>query len=193
MQDLTPPPAALAPPSPWLLRWQRHFAPGQTALDLACGSGRHVRWLRAQGLQVCAVDRDALALEGLRDCGAERIEADLEGAPWPLGDRHFDLVLVTNYLWRPLLPRIVEAVAPGGWLIYETFAEGHQRIGRPSRPDFLLRPGELLAAAAGLRIVAYEDGFVDGDGAAVNPRQIQRVAAVRERTPGDLQARYHLT
>lgn len=188
MQDLTLP----AAPSPWLLRWQRHFSAGQTALDLACGSGRHVRWLRERGLQVCAVDRDAQALAGLRDSGAELIEADLEGAPWPLGERQFDLVLVTNYLWRPLLPRIVQAVAPGGWLVYETFADGHQLLGRPSRPDFLLRHGELLQAAEGLRIVAYEDGFADGDGASVNPRQIQRVAAVRERTPGDPQARYHL-
>ncbi len=188
MQDLTP----TAAPSPWLLRWQRHFGTGQTALDLACGSGRHVRWLRGRGLQVCAVDRDAQALAALQDSGAELLVADLEGAPWPLADRRFDLVLVTNYLWRPLLPRLVEAVAPGGWLVYETFADGHQLLGRPSRPDFLLRHGELLEAARGLRIVAYEDGFADGDGAGVNPRQIQRVAAVRERTPGDPQARYHL-
>lgn len=194
MQDLTPSAGAprLAPPSDWLLRWARHFRPGQSALDLACGSGRHVRWLRAHGLQVCAVDRDAQALAGLADCGAERIVADLEGAPWPLGERRFDLVLVTNYLWRPLLPRLVEAVAPGGWLVYETFADGHQLIGRPSRPDFLLQRGELLQAASGLRIVGYEDGFVDGDGGSVNPRQVQRVAAVRERTPGDPEARFHL-
>lgn len=192
MQCLTPTHAASSAPSAWLLRWQRHFGAGQTALDLACGSGRHVRWLTTRGLQVCAVDRDGAALAGLQDTGAERIEADLEGGPWPLGERRFDLVLVTNYLWRPLLPRLVEAVAPGGWLIYETFAEGHQLIGRPSRPDFLLRHGELLTATAGLRIVGYEDGFVDGDGGSVNPRQVQRVAAVRERTPGDQQARYHL-
>ena len=196
MQDLTPSAAPLMPtalPSPWLLRWQRHFTAGQTALDLACGSGRHVRWLRERGLQVCAVDRNAQALAGLADCGAELIEADLEAAPWPLGSRRFDLVLVTNYLWRPLLPRVVEAVAPGGWLLYETFADGQQLLGRPARPEFLLRHGELLQAAGDLRIVGYEDGFVDGDAHGVNPAQIQRVAAVRERTPGDLQARYHLS
>ncbi len=201
MQDLTPSALSLSPspspaptarPSPWLLRWQRHFSPGQTALDLACGSGRHVRWLRERGLQVCAVDRNAQALSGLADCGAELVQADLEGAPWPLGQRRFDLVLVTNYLWRPLLPHIVEAVAPGGWLVYETFAEGQQLLGRPSRPEFLLRHGELLQAARDLRIVAYEDGFVDGEAQGVNPAQIQRVAAVRERTPGDPQTRYPL-
>ena len=102
-------------------------------------------------------------------------------------------MLVTNYLWRPLLPRLVAAVAPGGWLVYETFADGHQLLGRPSRPEFLLRHGELLDAARGLRIVGYEDGFVDGDGRGVNPRQVQRVAAVRERTTDEPLARYHLT
>lgn len=174
--------SASNPPSPWLLRWQQDACrPGASALDLACGSGRHVRHLAGLGLRVTAVDRDAEALAPLAaEPGlAEVLAADLEAGPWPLDGRRFDLVLVSNYLWRPLLPHIVAAVAPGGWLIYETFADGQQSIGRPARPDFLLRPGELLPACQGLRIVGYEDGFSPGT-AGVNPRFVQRVAAVRE-------------
>ena len=90
----------------------------------------------------------------------EAVCADIENGPWPFAGRSFDGVIVTNYLWRALLPTIVASVAPGGVLIYETFAQGNETVGRPSRPDFLLRPGELLAACASLRIVAYEDGFL---------------------------------
>lgn len=170
-------------PSPWLLRWSRQLAPGAHVLDLACGSGRHLRPLAAQGFGLTGVDRDAQALAPLAGL-AETLVADLETGPWPLGERQFDLVLVTNYLWRPLLPRLVAAVAPGGWLVYETFAHGQQSLGRPSRPDFLLQPGELLGACQGLRIVAYEDGFLEqGPAGAVNPRYVQRVAAVREMAP----------
>lgn len=172
--------------SPWLARWPEAVRSGSTALDLACGSGRHLRPLVAAGMRVTGVDRDAAALAPLRDI-AEIIEADIEDGPWPLACRQFDLVLVTNYLWRPLLPAIVAAVAPGGWLLYETFAIGQERIGRPARPEFLLRPGELLDACQGLRIVAYEDGFEQ----AVNPRCVQRVAAVREPQDGVFQ-RYRL-
>jgi SAM-dependent methyltransferase len=179
-------------PSDWVLRWSQAWRDrdGATALDLACGSGRHLRLLAGDGVAVTGVDRDAAALEGLAGVSGrvELIEADLEQGPWPLAGRVFDVVIVTNYLWRPLLPRIVAAVAPGGWLIYETFTDGQQSIGRPARPEFLLRPGELLAAASGLRVVAYEDGFLDagetgpGDG-GVNGRYVQRVAAVREKPP----------
>ena len=175
-------------PSNWLLRWSQALRPGATALDLACGSGRHLRHLAALGLRVTGVDRDGAAtapLEGL----AEIITADLEAGPWPLEERRFDLVLVTNYLWRPLWPRIIEAVAPGGWLIYETFAEGQQSIGRPARPEFLLRPGELLERCQGLRIVGYEDGY---EASAVNPRYVQRVAAVREPQQDGVYQRYTL-
>jgi hypothetical protein len=106
----------------------------------------------------------------------EAIVADIERDPWPLAGRQFDAVIVTHYLWRPLLPVLVAAVGVGGVLLYETFASGNASVGRPSNPDFLLRPGELLAAAATLRIVAYEDGFL-GD----PDRFVQRLAAVRER------------
>ncbi|MDC8785975.1 class I SAM-dependent methyltransferase [Roseateles koreensis] len=186
---LHPTPAASLPPavSPWLLRWPQTLMPGARALDVACGSGRHVRWLAQAGLRVTGVDRDAAATAPLQPL-AEIITADLEGGPWPLADRQFDLVLVTNYLWRPLLPRILAAVAPGGWLIYETFALGQHVIGRPSRAEFLLRPGELLQICQGLRVVGYEDGFEPGAelppgdtkiAPPVNGRYVQRVAAVR--------------
>lgn len=182
--------AATGAPSAWLLRWSQALQPGASALDLACGSGRHLRHLAALGMRVTGVDRDARALEPLRGL-AEIIEADIEAGPWPLAGRQFDLVLVSNYLWRPLLPQIVDAVAPGGWLIYETFARGQHSIGRPANPDFLLAPGELLRACSGLRVVAFEDGFEPG-AEGVNPRFVQRVAAVREAPAAGIYQRYTL-
>ena len=164
--------------SDWVARWSALLPPGARVLDLACGSGRHLRWLAERGFAVTGVDRDEQALPALREL-AEIVVADLEGGPWPLEGRWFDAVVVTHYLWRPLLPRIVEALAPGGTLIYETFARGQETIGRPSRPEFLLEPGELLRACSGLRIVAYEDVFLEPP-----PRFVQRVCAVRERAPG---------
>jgi len=176
------------PPSPWITRFEsllRSCAADREVprgLDLACGHGRHVRWLAARGWRMTAVDRDGTALATLADLGdrVHAIEADIEGGPWPLEGRAFDAVVVTNYLWRPLLPRIVASVAPGGVLLYETFALGNETVGRPSRPDFLLAPGELLQACAGLRIVAFEDGFLN-----TPERFVQRVAAVRELQPGE--------
>jgi len=177
-------------PSPWLRRWPQALRPGATALDLACGSGRHVNLLAALGMEVTGVDRDAAALAPLRDLG-EIIEADIEAGPWPLDGRQFDLVLVTNYLWRPLLPHIVGAVAPGGWLVYETFADGQQSVGRPTRADFLLQPGELLQACTGLQVVGYENGWVEEAG-GVNGRYVQRVAAVRPALDGSPYPRHEL-
>jgi len=159
--------------SPWLLHWAHLIRPGGRVLDLAAGGGRHSRWLAANGFAVTAVDRDADAMGALADV-AETLVADLEGAPWPLADRRFDAVLVTNYLWRPLFPAIVAALAPGGVLVYETFSAGNETVGRPSRPDFLLGRGELLGVAANLHVVAYEDGFL-----ADPDRFVQRIAAVR--------------
>ncbi len=160
--------------SDWLLRWAHLIPAGGRVLDVAAGSGRHTRWLAAQGFAVTAVDRDSPAMAALVAV-AETIVADLEGQPWPLPGRRFDAVLVTHYLWRPLLPAIVESVDVGGLLLYETFAAGNETVGRPARPDFLLAPGELLAVAAGLHVVAFEDGFL-GD----PDRFVQRIAAVRE-------------
>lgn len=160
-------------PSAWVTRWAHLLPAGATILDVACGSGRHLRWLAKRGHRVTGVDRDEAAAGPLRTL-ADIVIADIEGAPWPLAGRRFDAVLVTNYLWRPLLPTILDAVADGGMLIHETFADGQQTVGRPSRADFLLQPGELLAACAGLRVVAYEDGFLDAP-----PRFVQRIVAVR--------------
>lgn len=164
-------------PSAWVARWAHLLQAHATVLDVACGSGRHLRWLAARGHRLTGVDRDEAAAGPLRAL-AEVVIADIEQGPWPFAGRRFDAVLVTNYLWRPLLPTIVDAVADGGVLIYETFADGQQTVGRPSRPDFLLQPGDLLAACAGLRVVAYEDGFLDAPA-----RFVQRIAAVRHPAP----------
>lgn len=161
-------------PSVWVRRFAGLIKPGGTVLDVACGSGRHLRWLAAQGLQVTGVDRDAAALAPLASL-AEVLVADIEGGPWPLAGRRFDAVVVTNYLWRPLWPALRASLADGGVLIHETFADGQQHIGKPSRPDFLLQPGELLQACAGLRVVAFEDGFEPQP-----PRFVQRIVAVAQ-------------
>lgn len=159
--------------SSWIRRWSHLIAPGAALLDVACGSGRHVRWFAARGCRVTGIDRDAAAVEPLRVLADIHV-ADIENKPWPLGAARFDAVVCTNYLWRPLLPTLIDAIAAGGVLLYETFAVDNETIGKPSNPDFLLRRGELLDAAAGLRVVAYEDGFEAGP-----DRFVQRLVAVR--------------
>ncbi len=144
-----------------------------------------MRWFASRGHPVTGVDRSADAIGSLAGVG-EVLQADIENGPWPFAGRTFDAVVVTNYLWRPLLGVIVQSVAPGGVLLYETFAAGNETVGKPSRPDFLLRTGELLQACANLRVVAYEDGFIEQP-----PRYIQRVAAVRP-VAGELAVRYEL-
>jgi len=171
------------PPSPWLQRWAHLLPAAGSALDLACGSGRHLRWLAARGLHATGIDRDAAALAASADLAqagsATLIAADVEHGPWPCPGQTFDAVVVTNYLWRPLWPQILASLAPGGVLLYETFADGNQTVGKPSRADFLLQPGELLTRCAGLRIVAYEDGFLDAP-----PRFVQRVVASKAAATG---------
>lgn len=167
-----------AAPSPWVARFADEIPAGGAVLDLACGSGRHTRLLLERGHPVTAVDRDVSGLYDLR--GEPRLtllRVDLEGAPWPLHGIHFAGVVVTNYLWRPLLNDIVSAVAPGGVLIYETFAVGQERFGRPSNPDFLLHPGELLDAVRGrLQLRACEHGLVEEG----RPAMRSRICARRE-------------
>jgi SAM-dependent methyltransferase len=162
-------------PSSWVVRWSGLITPDASVLDVAAGSGRHAIWLAARGCRVTAVDRDAESMKSLTG-HAEVVVADLESGPWPFADRRFDAIVVTNYLWRPLFATLVAALAEGGMLVYETFAAGQETIGRPSRPDFLLARGELLEALKGLRIVAFEDGFLTDP-----ERFVQRVVAVRER------------
>lgn len=177
--------AALAA-SNWVQRWTHLVPAGATVLDVACGSGRHLRWFAQRGCRVTGLDRDALAMQPLAGI-AELVVADIERGPWPWVARQFDAVVVTNYLWRERLPDIVASVAEGGVLIYETFSVGHETIGKPSNPMFLLRPGELLQATRGLRVVAFEDGCE-----STPPRFVQRIVAVREGPAASSAARYPL-
>ena len=146
-------------PSAWVVRWADRIAPGGRVLDVASGTGRHARWFAARGHGVDAVDRDAQALSTLRNViGVRTVCADIENGEWPCERGCYAGVVVANYLHRPLFPELLAALAPGGALIYETFARGQERYGRPSNPDFLLKPGELLEVVRGrLRVIAYED------------------------------------
>lgn len=178
------PHATLNPPSPWVARFAPLVPAEGTVLDLACGSGRHLRLFHARNHPVVGTDRD---LRGLGDLagtpGVELVEADLEtGTPVPvLTERRYAGIVVTNYLHRPLFPALLDALEPGGVLIYETFALGNARFGRPASPSFLLRNGELLEVARGrLQVVAYEHGEVASPKAAV----VQRICAVNDLTAG---------
>lgn len=180
---------ASAPPSDWVVRWAPLLPPRAQVLDVACGHGRHARWLAAAGHRVTAIDRDAALLEPLGGVG-DTLLADLEAHPWPLPGRRFDAVVVTNYLWRPLFPALMAAVKPGGLLIYETFAQAHAALGRPRRPEFLLREGELLdlvrAAPEGgaggsspsesWHVIGFEEGRLPARG-EVPEREVQRIVA----------------
>lgn len=167
-------------PSPWVQRFGPQIAAGGSVLDLACGSGRHARFLAGLGYRVEALDRDEAALAALD--GVDKVVtrcADVEGGPWPYHARHFDGIVVTNYLHRPLLPLLINAVGEGGVLIYETFMIGNERFGKPSNPHFLLRPGELLEIVRRrLHVVAFEEGEID----APRPAVVQRLCAVRGAT-----------
>jgi SAM-dependent methyltransferase len=172
-----------ANPAPWIMRFAPLVRTGAAVLDLACGQGRHVRFFLDRGHPVTAVDIDASGLADLEGrAGLEIVRADLEdGSPWPLSGRRFGAVVVVNYLWRPLFPVILESVGPRGVLLYETFAEGHEELGRPTDPDFLLRPGELLEVVGGeLQVVAYEHGRLEHPRPAIK----QRICALRDHSPG---------
>ena len=157
-------------PSEWVVRWAPLIAHG-TVLDVACGSGRHAKYFLSMNLNVVAVDREPQVIPGARF-----VQADLEGGkPWPFAGERFEGIVVTNYLHRPLFPRLLEALAPGGVLLYETFMLGNERFGRPSNPEFLLRPGELREAFGELT----EMGFEEGEVALPKPAMMQRLCAVR--------------
>lgn len=175
-----------AAPSPWVLRFLGLIPADGPVLDLACGGGRHTRLLLEHGFAVTAVD---LHMARLRDLGHNPqlriLETDLEAGPWPFADGSFAGILVTNYLHRPHFPQLVSALRPGGVLLMETFSQGHERLGRPRNPDFLLAPGELLHAFGGsLQVVAFEQGNEEKPRPAVR----QRLCAVRSETPVALPA-----
>ena len=168
-------------PSRWVRRYAPLILPGGRVLDLACGGGRHALLLAAMGFQVEAVDRDAEAVAelGTREPRITTRVADLEGGPWPYYGCVFDGIVVSNYLYRPLLPQIMNALDVNGVLIYETFMVGNERFGKPSSPAFLLQPGELLERLRGeWTVVAFEQGEV----AAPRPAVVQRVCALRGST-----------
>lgn len=163
-------------PSDWIRRFAPLVPAGAKVLDLACGAGRHTRLFVEQGCRVVAVDREPRMEEALRHHPrVEVLVADLETGIWPLGDARFDAIVVTNYLHRPLFPHLLAALAPRGLLLYETFALGNAAFGKPGNPDFLLAPRELLdTLAVELRVIAFEDGFVDRP----RPAMVQRLAAL---------------
>ena len=164
-------------PAAWVNRFAGLIRPGGVVLDLASGTGRHAIALLDRGYRVVAIDVDVSDLADLEGrAGLEIIAADLETEPWPVAGRRFDGIVVVNYLYRPLFPRLVDALAPGGVLIYQTFARGNERFGRPRNPDHLLRPGELLAAFGGpLQVAAFEQGVIE----VPRPAAVQRLCAVR--------------
>jgi SAM-dependent methyltransferase len=136
-----------------------------------------MKWLSDLGHQVTGIDRSPEALSEASAYGSV-VLADIENGPWPLiqdeKPQQFQALVVTNYLWRPLFPVMAESVAPGGFLIYETFTAGNETVGKPSRPDFLLKTGELLTSFPGLRTIAFEEGFLENP-----PRFVQRIVAQR--------------
>ena len=170
--------------SEWVRRWTHLLPSGATVLDVACGHGRHMKWFAQHGLSATGLDRSAAAIAAAGAFG-QVVLADIENKPWPLIENgiicQFDAVVVTNYLWRPLFAVMLQSLAPAGVLIYETFAQGNETVGKPSRPEFLLQPGELLRAFRDLHVIAFEDGFL-----ANPPRFVQRMAAVRVDPTTDL-------
>jgi SAM-dependent methyltransferase len=159
-------------PSAWVVRWAPLITQG-TILDVACGGGRHSRLFLDRSIQVVAVDREPQSIPGARF-----VQADLErGNAWPFPGERFSGIVVTNYLHRPLFPQLLASLAPDGVLIFETFMQGNERFGKPSNPEFLLRPGELLDAFRALRLRAFEQGRV----ARPKPAAIQRLCAIAGR------------
>ena len=173
--------------SPWVARWSHLVTPESRVLDVACGAGRHTLHFLKQNCHVTGIDIAQSALDlianELTPESSERcrlICADIENQAWPLPDEQFDALIVTNYLWRPLMPRLLESLRPGAILIYETFSAGNETVGKPSRPDFLLQKGELLefAQTGQLCVVAYEEGFLPQP-----QRFVQRLVAVAPSAP----------
>lgn len=165
-------------PSDWLVKHASHIKPAGSVLDVAAGKGRNSRWLAQHGFKVEAVDRDSEALDSIK--GVENIilkTTDIENEAWPYSDQQFDAIVVCRYLHRPLFSALHDSLAPGGVLLYETFMQGHEAYGRPTNPDFLLRPGELLEVFHNrLEIIAFEQGYQE----TPKPSMMQRICAIRK-------------
>jgi SAM-dependent methyltransferase len=172
----------IADASPWVRRFASTLPKEGMVLDLACGSGRHAVLLASLGLTVLAVDRDISVIELLQNPSIQTEQLDLEAANWPVVGQQFSGIVVTNYLYRLFLDELPKMLSEGGVLIYETFAEGNATFGKPSNPNFLLKPGELLelAVRSGLRVIAYEDIYLDQP----KPAMVQRICAVKGHLKG---------
>lgn len=181
------------PPSEWVKRWSHLVKAQGQVLDVACGHGRHAYWFHGLNHTLTLIDKSQAAVDSIAIATqvCNKLVADIENGPWPLTGRQFDAVVVTNYLWRPLMPTLLASLAPGGVLLYETFTAGNETVGKPSRPDFLLRSGELLQVCKDLRVVAFEDAFVQSTH-STSPRFVQRIVAVREVAVNAPPARYPL-
>jgi SAM-dependent methyltransferase len=178
-------------PSEWVKRWSHLITPGAKVLDVACGLGRHMQWFSQRGCYVTGIDRSIDAVQASSGFGTV-LQADMESGNWPLMNNQtmpiFDGVVVINYLWRPLMPTLLASLAPGGYLIYETFSRGNETVGKPTRADFLLESGELLKICQNLCVIAFEEGFLP------NPeRFVQRIVAVNTPTAVDVCPRYPLS
>jgi SAM-dependent methyltransferase len=164
-------------PSPWVVKHLPLIRKGGQVLDLACGSGRHAIWIAQQGYQVDAVDRDAQAVSSM--VGIDNINVvilDLEAREWLRADQRYDGIVVSRYLYRPLLPILSEILNPGGVLIYETFMVGNERYGKPSNPDFLLLFDELLTVYSPLLSI---NSFEQGQEWKPKPAVMQRMCATK--------------
>jgi SAM-dependent methyltransferase len=168
--------------SPWVRRFAPVLPKDGVVLDLACGAGRHTALLASLGHHILAVDQDISAVESLQAETIQTQKLDLEGADWPLLNQQFSAIVVTNYLFRPFLDELPKMLTEGGVLIYETFADGNAEFGKPSNPNFLLKPGELLALAqrSGLKVIAYEDIYLEQP----KPARVQRICAVKGHLKG---------
>jgi SAM-dependent methyltransferase len=169
------------PVSDWVKKWSHVFAPNSRVLDLACGYGRHAKWLWSLKMDVLALDKDQEALSQIQSMGISTLCADLENSPWPLTGQKFDGLVVTNYLWRALWPDLLDCVKEGGFVIYETFCEGHQAYGKPTRADFLLKSAELLDVFQSFKVLGFEEGLLSQPS-----RYVQRIIAQKPALSGTL-------
>ncbi len=186
---MSKPHALIDDASLWVMRFANAIPKGGLVLDLACGAGRHTAMLAYMGYTVLAVDQDISAIQKLQNSSIQVRQLDLEAAVWPLEGQEFAGIVVSNYLYRPFLGKLPDMLQEDGVLIYETFAEGNGKFGKPSNPNFLLKTGELLTLAehSSLKVIAYEDIYVDQP----KPAMIQRICAVKGHLNGHIPLQFH--